>query len=214
MDGAKKRLMVIRAAESFIVLIIAGHGAGAAAADTAQWVQIDTKYSIIHYQTTRDLKTFNEHVEFGPELAWSLRRMVFGPQDDELIEIISQKVDAIYLRVQRILDMRKRMEKVNIKIYPDKTQLQANCADVYNKPCEFRAWFSLKTNTVHITAEDLNEGMLAHEIAHSIIDHFLLVAPPPATSEILARYVDGHLHDPLAVSSANTRMMVPAYDQH
>jgi hypothetical protein len=37
--------------------------------------------------------------------------------------------------------------------------------------------------------------MLAHEMAHSIIDHYLRVRPPHATAEILARYVDGHLFE-------------------
>jgi hypothetical protein len=30
-------------------------------------------------------------------------------------------------------------------------------------------------------------------MAHSIIDNYLLVRPPKATAEILARYVDSHL---------------------
>jgi hypothetical protein len=35
--------------------------------------------------------------------------------------------------------------------------------------------------------------MLAHEMAHCVIDHYLLIRPPMATAEILARYVDSHL---------------------
>ena len=34
---------------------------------------------------------------------------------------------------------------------------------------------------------------MAHEIAHAIIDHYLLIRPPRATAEILAHYVDEHL---------------------
>jgi len=36
--------------------------------------------------------------------------------------------------------------------------------------------------------------MLAHEIAHAIIDNYLSVRPPRATAEILARYVGKHLN--------------------
>jgi hypothetical protein len=32
-------------------------------------------------------------------------------------------------------------------------------------------------------------------LAHFIIDHYLLVRPPAATAEILARYVDSHLKE-------------------
>ncbi|MEH0019750.1 MAG: hypothetical protein V6Z89_08855 [Desulfobacter sp.] len=37
--------------------------------------------------------------------------------------------------------------------------------------------------------------MLAHEIAHAVVDHYLDVRPPRATAEILARYVDAHLNE-------------------
>ena len=37
------------------------------------------------------------------------------------------------------------------------------------------------------------QGMLAHEMAHSIIDHYLTVRPPKRSAEILARFVDKHL---------------------
>ena len=35
--------------------------------------------------------------------------------------------------------------------------------------------------------------MLAHEMAHAIIDNFMKLRLPRATAEILARYVDAHL---------------------
>jgi hypothetical protein len=46
-----------------------------------------------------------------------------------------------------------------------------------------------------VNADDLTEGILAHEMAHSIIDHFLVIRPPKAATEILARYVDRHLFE-------------------
>jgi hypothetical protein len=44
-----------------------------------------------------------------------------------------------------------------------------------------------------VSVADLHEGMLAHEMAHAIIDHFFAVRPPSSTAEILARYVGKHL---------------------
>ena len=64
---------------------------------------------------------------------------------------------------------------------------------IFEKPCRFRAWYVYELNTIYLNVDDVHEGMLAHEIAHSIIDHYLLVRPPKATAEILARYVDKHL---------------------
>lgn len=91
--------------------------------------------------------------------------------------------------------MRRRIEKTNIRIYPDERQLHEAHQGLYREPCHVRAWYSFETNTVFLNANDLKEGILAHELAHSIIDHYLLIRPPAATAEILARYVDGHLRD-------------------
>jgi len=56
-----------------------------------------------------------------------------------------------------------------------------------------RAWYIYERNTIYLNVRDVNEGIVAHEMAHAIIDHYLLVRPPRATAEILARYVDEHL---------------------
>ena len=55
------------------------------------------------------------------------------------------------------------------------------------------AWYLYQYHSIYINLEDLHEGILAHEMAHSIIDHYLIIRPPGATAEILARYVDSHL---------------------
>ena len=54
---------------------------------------------------------------------------------------------------------------------------------------------SLHKKIADIRVQDINEGILAHEMAHAIIDHFFDIRPPRATAEILARYVDKHLND-------------------
>jgi hypothetical protein len=89
--------------------------------------------------------------------------------------------------------MRKKMEKVRINIYNNKTQLESVYYKVFKKNCKFKAWYIYEFNTIYVNIQELHEGMLAHEIAHSVVDHFLSVRPPGATAEILARYVDNHL---------------------
>ena len=56
-----------------------------------------------------------------------------------------------------------------------------------------KAWYIYELNTIYVNVDDLHEGILAHEMAHSIIDNYLFVRPPEPTAEILARYVDSHL---------------------
>ena len=140
----------------------------------------------------KDLKKFNDKVDYVPG-PWSLRRIFSASKSDNLEDGLKKKVDALFERVQKILDMRKKMRQVTIKIYHNKGQMQDAYFRIYKTEGRLRAWYIYEYNTVYTNVEDLHERMLAHELAHAIIDHYLVIRPPKATAEILARYVDEHL---------------------
>jgi hypothetical protein len=178
-----------------LLLSVLGHTILAQAEiSNIQWNVLETKHTIVHYQSSSDLRKLSQKVDFSP-VSWRLKGLFAKPSPHELRSQTKKKLDALYERVQEILDMRKRMRPVVIRIYGTKKQLHAAYDDVYGKPCQLRAWYIYETNTIYVTVEDLHEGILAHEMAHAVIDHYLLVRPPPATTEILARYVDSHLFD-------------------
>jgi hypothetical protein len=156
------------------------------------WTQIESKYTVIKYQSKEDLKRFNNSLDYGSQKR-SLRRLFSGSEPDTLTDKLISKVDGLYERVGEILDMRKQIPKVAIKIYRGKTQLNEAFYKIYKKDNHFRSWYIYEYNTIYLNVIDFHEGILAHEMAHCIIDHFLLVRPPAASAEILARYVDEHL---------------------
>ncbi len=107
---------------------------------------------------------------------------------------IKYKIDGLYERVQDILDMRKRSKKkLIIDLYDSKKEMGKTYAKLYGGKLRVRSWYVFQLNTIFVNTNDVHEGMLAHEMAHSIIDHFLTVRPPRASAEILAVYVDTHL---------------------
>lgn len=125
--------------------------------------------------------------------SWGLKGLFGFTGSENFSEALPKKMDALYERVQQILDMRKKMKKVSIHVYPNKEQLHAAFREIFNAPCPVRAWYAHEHNTIYLNAKDVHEGIVAHEMAHAVIDHYLLVRPPKATAEILARYVDAHL---------------------
>ena len=168
----------------------------AKAEDGIAWLELDTRYTTLRYQSAGDLEIFDEKIDFFPTSStYGLRLLSSDPGSKDPNARIKEKVDALYSRVQEILGMRKKMDRVKINIYHDKKQLEEAFYNLYAEDATYRAWYIFEENTVYITVADLHEGMLAHEIAHSIIDHYLTVRPPPMSAEILARYVDSHLHD-------------------
>ncbi len=192
--NALRRLLLI-VCLNFLLLYPCGVLQGETSGDTT-WHSIETKYTTIRYQTPEDLKEFHDNVDYSPG-EWGLKRLFSRSRSGkEMIDKVKKKVDALFERVQEILDMRKKMKKVTIiAIYHKKRQLRAAYQEIYKRPCKLRAWYIYEYNTIYLNAYDLHEGMLAHEMAHAIIDNYLTVRPPHATAEILARYVDRHLFE-------------------
>jgi hypothetical protein len=174
-------------------LLLAAFSAWAADAED-NWQSLVTKYTIICFHSDKDLTKFNDCIDYAS--GGGLGSLFGGSDGKSLNDELTQKIDKLFVRVQEILDMRKYIRKVRINIYSNKDQLQeAYHHKIENRDTDDRAWYVFDQHTIYVQVGDLNEGMLAHEMAHSIIDNYLQVRPPPATAEILARYVDAHLHD-------------------
>ncbi len=156
------------------------------------WKELQTNHTIIRYKSEDDLLKFHKSVKYGSS-RWNRSSTFSTLPISEIQEMLIQKTDAIFGRAQKILDMRKTFKKVLIQIYPDSKELKRAYTLIYRGKCNVRAWYRYRNNTVYINAKDVHAGMLAHELAHGIIDHFLVVKPPSETAEILARYVDSHL---------------------
>lgn len=158
------------------------------------WQRHETKHTILHYKNIKDINTFDRSIDFSPDQFSVKGLFVIGDSKDPMGSI-TRKVDALFERVQQILDMRKKMEKVIINIYPNEKQFHEAYYNITWTQCQVRAWYLFTTNTIHVNVDDIHEGILAHEMAHAIIDNYLDVRPPRATAEILAVYVDQHLYD-------------------
>jgi len=157
----------------------------------AYGMKLKTKYTIVNHQSISELKQFEDAIAYDPDYAW------YQFDRSTLDERVVRKVDAVYKRVQKILGMYKRSCRVNINLYPNKTELHIAYMDVHDTqqyPSKLRAWYTHKTNTIYLNTNALTEGMLAHEMAHAIVDHYLGHRLPRNTAEILARYVDKHLY--------------------
>ena len=146
------------------------------------WKKIDTQHTIIYYQCFKDLEEFNKKVNFSAPIKKS-----------GLANSISDEIDALFKRSQQLLGMHGFVNKIKVKIFKNKQQLDDAYFRTYKKDADARAWYTHERLTVFIQLNDLHKGMLAHELAHAIIDHYMIIPPPEETAEILAGYVDIHL---------------------
>ena len=159
------------------------------------WKRMMTRHALVYYKNIEDLFLFNESLAYFPgDLA--VRSLTASEDAHGIQGILKQKLDALFERAQKILDMRKRVVRVNIRIHPDRQALHAAYGELYGDACHLRAWYLFETKTIYLDVTDTHEGIVAHEMGHHIIDHFFNARPPAATAEILARYIDANLMAP------------------
>ncbi|MBW2673571.1 MAG: hypothetical protein JRD89_09190, partial [Deltaproteobacteria bacterium] len=155
--------------------------ASAEASDGIVWRNIETGHAIIRYRAPEDLERFDKSIDYSPGV-WGITRLFSSQESDALPDRLKKKVDALYERVMEILDMRKKLKKVTINIYHDKKQLHAAYGRLYKTESPYRSRYTYENNTIYVNVDDLTEGILAYEMAHAIIDHFLVIRPPEATA--------------------------------
>lgn len=110
-------------------------------------------------------------------------------------------VDTLFEKVQEVLDMPQPRLKVTIKLLKDRKDLSEAYAHSMGsaKGSTLRtktyrkapiAFYWEKTNTIYLQMEGLSIGILAHEMAHAVIDHYFVVRLPCRIAEMLCQYVD------------------------
>ena len=110
-------------------------------------------------------------------------------------DVLSNKLDAIFNKAEDILDMYPAKIHVSINIYKTQEGLNKAYKEFFNEPNKEISFYIYKTNTIYVVESQLNENILAHEMAHCIIDHYFIIMPPRKIQEMLAVYVDMHLKD-------------------
>ncbi|NVM21435.1 MAG: hypothetical protein HWN68_06610 [Desulfobacterales bacterium] len=161
------------------------------------WMCLTTKKTVVYYQSEADLETLNEKLKVR-------RRSGFlglfgGKESGSVTERLRKKIDYIFESAQSLLDMYNCKSKIKIMAYPKKDGVNSAYADIVSKykfsstRTDHAAFYFHKLETVYVSLETLTEGILAHELAHAVIDHYFLIRPPPKVAEMLAQYVDKHL---------------------
>ena len=160
----------------------------------AEWDVFSSRFCTVFYEEGVNLKTVNRRINLRFSDFYNARR--FRTKVDLSIEeTVAEKFDAIFARVEDILDMFPSKINVTVRIYKNRNGLDAVYEEIFNEPNKAVSFYIYKTNTIYTTERDVKEGILAHEMAHCIIDHYFVILPPRKIQEMLAIYADVHLKD-------------------
>lgn len=179
----------------FLVLALCGP-ALAQPSDTDQWLVHSSLHCVVRYRDAVDLERFHDKLNFNPALFGLSPQFNIQPGDDTPTRV-GKKADALFERVQVLLDMRTPMDKVFILLYRDYVEIRTMYASDYARGSEAppRSWYLFEYKSIFINLDDLFPGMLAHEMAHHVIDNYLQIRPAAASAEMLAVYAEKHLFD-------------------
>ena len=153
-----------------------------------------TRFCTVFYSDEVDLGAVNRRINLRFSDFYS-PRTYREKVDFSIKDILSEKFDAIFSKVQDILDMYPSKIHVAINIYKTQEELDAVYEGIFNEPNTAISFYVYKTNTIYTVEDIVTENILAHEMAHCIIDHYFVILPPRKIQEMLAVYADIHLKD-------------------
>ena len=130
---------------------------------------LQTRFATIHYSDDREISAF----------LWRITGKRLTLTDST--KLVKDRVDELVERVETLLEM-----------YPASFQFSIRFeAHTLEDPA---ALYSHRTRTITLAIDRVTDGVLAHEMAHAIINAYFPVPPPEKAQEILAQYVDKNLY--------------------
>lgn len=161
--------------------------------DGNDWTVIDSAFCTIYLKDKVDARKVSNKIDtYRIDYGLSERPVRSGnsANDD-----VAYKFDLIFFKVQELLDMRPKDLHLNVRIYKGQSDLDRVYMEIFDQQNKFIAFYIFKLNSLFATEEKISANIMAHEIAHCIVDHYFSVTPPTKVAEMIAQYADLHLRD-------------------
>lgn len=107
--------------------------------------------------------------------------------------LAKNRVDRIVEKIAAILDMHPPDLHFSIYLYQTYRELENTYRGMGIMGKAPIAFYSHRTKAIYVSLENITDRILAHEIAHAVINFYFGTPPPGRMQEILAQYVDKHL---------------------
>ncbi len=160
-------------------------------AATLQAQEQSSRYATLSYSDNGVLREFNDNLRLNRKLNYSKRKKNVTTVADEVLA----KTDIIIEKVQVVLDMFPNKYHIRLVVLADSSDVGAVYKKHYGKRVDHIAYYSLSEKTIYISADDANLRVLAHEVGHSVVDHFFKVRPPYNIHELMAQFAEKHVTD-------------------
>lgn len=158
-----------------------------------EWMTKEGYFCTLYIRQDVDVEALNKKIDtYRVDFGLSQKPITLSrkPQDE-----LSYKFDVVFLKVQELLDMRPQDVRLDVKIYPSKEDIDKIYVKLFNERGGFIAFYVFNLNTLFACEEKISVSVVAHEMAHCILDHHFTMQPPKKIAELLAHYAELHLRD-------------------
>jgi len=162
----------------------------AVSVSAANGLEVKTRNASVIYEKEDLLRKFNRNVRLG-SLSYAARNRTSITVEDE----VRNKVDVILDRVKAVLAMFPGNLNFTIILLQSDTDVQKVYTGKFGKKVDFISFYAPRDKTVYISVDDVRLGVLAHELAHVVIDFYYETPTPVKIHEVLAQFVESHLED-------------------
>lgn len=158
------------------------------AVDGIDWNESETRYFKLYTERGTDLNTVEMRLS-NRLFLFNLGAMI----DAETERKIGRRLDAIFEKAKEILDMNPRMSKPDIRVFKDRERLYLAHRELTGNTAAVKAFYSFDCATIYTCEDDMTDSVIAHEMAHAIVDNTYNGIPSSNIAEMLASYVDMHI---------------------
>ncbi len=155
------------------------------------FAQGKSRYVTLSYSDRNVLRSFNERLVLSRNLRYHLKKKQITTIEDEVIA----KLDVLIEKAEVVLDMFPPGLHITVVLLATRRDVAAVYKKKYGKHANHIAYYSLKEDTIYISAEDAKLRVIAHELGHAIVDHYFKVRPPYNIHELMAQFTEKHITD-------------------
>lgn len=170
------------------MIAVLAAGLSAEAQDqTGAWQVAESKYFQIGYQNPADLVRLTSHLykSESRETAQRIKKTGVVGQRDLVV------YDRLYEQTMNLLGMRSSV-KLSIRIYPSYGALATEYERLANRRDTVIAFYNPRLNVICVDSS-ADRSVLAHEMAHALMDVLFVPNPPLEVQELLAGYAQSRI---------------------
>lgn len=158
-----------------------------------KWLTSKNNRIILLYPSDINLKKLEGRLRSRWFSVSAVERDLYTNPSYSIEQRIIARLEIILLRVEEILAMYPPSMELKIKIFRDRRELCGEYSTIFCTVQNYKSFYIHGLRTIYTSMQDISDSVIAHEIAHAVIDNYFLVIPPEKTAELLATYVDSHL---------------------